>query len=835
MGIINSALNFGLFSVSKKIGPVNIVLDKVFRKSGPTQEEAEALAAANDAARVRRVNETGNLPGWPFRNHAENLRRTNSIERAMVIPRMKYTFVVEFRIDQDWLNSGHMITNLNSGHIIRDGKIYIPLKSIDHPQVNFEVETLRSANRYVKVPKRMEYQPATVVFDDDITSMIAALRKEYIHFYHYAGDVGQKMGTEQRANLDVDKAWDEFQYESTGLVAPLGEQNRSRMTEHPSIGLKMRSDCSKHFFKEIVIYDLGMHPDSINAYYFYHPVVTSWTQDNLDYEDRQSKMTMSMQFEYESYYDVIGQNNSKVEGILFQMFGVVPTPVPIDPSDHAAMIDPSAADQELSICSAQAPAGSVTPNNPDPTCEQTEEDVEELQKQLQRLDNKNNFGSTGALNPDAKARQEELNEQLQAANDCVQSKKDCPPGETVDAAERTIDKASSEIEADCNERNANTILGADQAIFLERTDDDIIGDTCAAAGSGCTALNDLQQTQVQAVQQGQAAIGSINNNIADTQFELDQTPFTDPTRIAQLEQEIADLEENRAEIEEATEVAQNAVGLTSSERTMQQCTAAGGSNRGQVSDVAAASGADPVKCRAAAKDKAGITATDRNAISSDSNAITGQARDSASAQLQALSEEQTESLEDAEVASNDVEILENMQQSGGTEGSQNLSRESLELLQENGGDIQGAVAQRKEDENAARTNAESLNDEIAPLAGALNATGGPTPQPPPDPEPVQRVESQQRLAGEAINSRSKLISATIKEGEAKRDQQLLNMIEGGNTGSVDLLSAPVQLEYRTNGLDSARLFAEEREDLAQLDISDSTAELLELDAKVKAP
>ena len=438
---INKDLNFGLFSISKRIGPVNIVLDKVFRKEGPTQEEAEALAAANDAARKKRQNETGNIPGWPFRNHAQELRRTRGIDKVMVIPRMKFTFLVEFRIDQDWLNSGLMVTNLKERELIRDGSIYIPVKSIDHPQVNFEVETLRSANRYVKVPKKMEYQPATVVFDDDVTSMIAALRKEYIHFYHYAGDVGQKIGTTDTANLDVEKAWDEFQYEATGLVAPLGEQNRSRMDVHPSIGLKMRSDCSKHFFKEIVIYDLGVHPDSINAYYFYHPVVTSWTHDNLDYEDRQSKVTISMQYEYESYYDVIGQNNSKVEGILFQMFGIVPTPV--QPSDdHATMVDPIIAnDQSQSVCAAQQPEGSTEPSTPpEVDCNPSGMTRNELLQAAQRLQSKIT-PSTGqsALTTEESERLEYLQEQLINFDDCQRKNTPCPPEETADAARRTAE------------------------------------------------------------------------------------------------------------------------------------------------------------------------------------------------------------------------------------------------------------------------------------------------------------------------------------------------------------------------------------------------------------
>lgn len=687
---INKDLNFGLFSVSKKIGPVSIVLDKLFRKEGPTQEEAEALAAANDAARKRRINETENIPGWPFQNHAQERRRTRGIDKVMVIPRMKFTFLVEFKIDQDWINSGLMVTNLKERELIRDGSIYIPVKSIDHPQVNFEVETLRSANRYVKVPTRMEYQPATVTFDDDVTSMIAALRKEYIHFYHYAGDVGQKIGTNDTANLDVETAWDEFQYETTGLVAPLGEQNRSRMDVHPSIGLKMRSDCSKHFFKEIVIYDLGVHPDSINAYYFYHPVVTSWTHDNLDYEDRSSKVTISMQYEYESYYDVIGQNNSKVEGILFQMFGIVPTPV--QPSDdHAGMVDPIIAkDQSLSVCAAQAPEGSSEPSTPpEVNCNPSGMSQKELVAAGQRITNRYT-ASTGRITTEDQARLDEINAELASFDDCQRRNTPCPPEETADAARRT------------------------------------------AEATGATA--------------------------------------TDP---------------------------------------------------------AAAAGSDTAKCR----QNVGITATSRDTIGSASNEAAVLQRRNDRGRFQRLSNQQADANDELNTATSDLEILESMKQSGGTEGSQELSRTAYEDLTEAaGGDLDTAIENAKARQESAESNLASINEEIEPLGRKLNE---PLPPPEPDTE-VVRAETQQRLQGERIAVLSDITGGLLDRKVAQRDQLILDQIEGGDTSNKQFLSAPILNDLDERGLDSARETSDQQLANSEALLQSSSDELAELDEKIKA-
>lgn len=535
---VNKDLNFGLFSVSQKIGPVTAVIDKVFRKAGPTQEESEALAAANDQARRKRQNDTVSTPGWPFFNHAQELRRTRGIgsEGQMVTPRMKFTWLVEFRIDEAWLNSGQMITSLKSGNFIRDGAIYIPVKAVDHPQVNFDVETLRSANRYVKLPKKMEYQPASITFDDDTTSMIASLRKEYIHFYHHAGDIGQRIGVNPTALLDEETAINEYQFRSTGMVSALGEDVRSRMTEHPSIGMKMRSDCSKHFFQEIVLYDLGMHRDSINAYYFYHPVVDAWGHDGLDYEDRQSKVSINMQFQYEGYYDVLGQNNAKVESVLFNYFGF-PVPVVARTNDHPTMIDPSGKNQELRTCTTPSAVGVTGDTPPEIDCTELG-NVEQIDDDLRKLQEANSSGFVDGS--EATIRRDELITQRQSLIDCQNQQSPCSNVDTADAAERTKNLTSEEFKQDCLDRNAGTFLGADNNLEAGFTDEEAIDKACDVASQGAAAVDAEVQKQVQKVQATQQVIADFNQKIADYQFELNQTPFTDPTRIAQLEQAIDD-------------------------------------------------------------------------------------------------------------------------------------------------------------------------------------------------------------------------------------------------------------------------------------------------------
>lgn len=699
---VNKDLNFGLFSVSQKIGPVTAVIDKVFRKSGPTQEEAEALSAANDQARLKRQNDTVSIPGWPFFNHAQELRRTRGIgsEGQMVIPRMKFTWLMEFRIDEAWLNSGQMITSLKSGNFIRDGAIYIPVKAVDHPQVNFDVETLRSFNRYVKVPKKMEYQPAAITFDDDTTSIIASLRKEYIHFYHHAGDVGQRMGVSATALLDEETAINEYQFRSTGMASALGEDVRSRMTEHPSIGMKMRSDCSKHFFQEIILYDLGMHRDSINAYYFYHPVVTAWGHDGLDYEDRQGKVSINMQFEYESYYDVLGQNNAKVESVLFNYFGFA-IPIANRSNDHPTMIDPSGKDQELRTCMSTSAFGTGTDTVP-PQIDCTEfGTIEEIDDSIRRLQEANSSGFVDGS--EAVIRRDQLIQQRQSLIECENQQDPCNNTDTANAAERTKGTSKAEFKQECLDRNSGANLGADDNIELNFTDEEAVDAVCEASSQGPAAVSAFEANQVEKIQLTQKVIGDLNSEIDDFQFELDQTPITDPTRIAQLEQAIADNEQRVVDLTDAIGVRTNIISLSRGEQGFVE------------EDEQAPTGGCVIE---GGNEEGNIPNTD-NEIALDN-------RDEAEQQFQNLFEEQQASIQEAETAASDVQIMENIKSSPTLAGSQDLSDEAKQILTANGGDVDGAIFQRTADKEAAETNVETIENELVALGNALNRAGGST-------------------------------------------------------------------------------------------------------------
>ena len=115
--------------------------------------------------------------GWPFVNYASDERNFNSApggarSNTLSIPRMKFTYLVEFQINQRAL--ANPITNIGE-FIHGNGKLYTHLKSLDHPKPQMKMETLRSYNKWIKVPTTIEFPPATMAFHDDSTSVVSAL------------------------------------------------------------------------------------------------------------------------------------------------------------------------------------------------------------------------------------------------------------------------------------------------------------------------------------------------------------------------------------------------------------------------------------------------------------------------------------------------------------------------------------------------------------------------------------------------------------------------------------------------------------------------------------
>lgn len=251
------------------------------------------------------------LAGFPVINFAAQLRNIRtpagtSARVAMAMPRPKFTFLIEMTLNPNVALALSAVTSVYN--YISNGRIYGQLKSIDYPRPRFDVETLRSYNRWRKIYKKLGYEPATITWTDDSTSMVQSLVKEYINFYHETGNIGSTniVADDRQINTEV------------GIVGP---NVRDGMSVRPSLGLKLRPQYMRHFFESITIYDLGTEPTSINVHTFNTPVILGFDHDNLDWYDGNGLINQRWQFEYESYYFATAQNVDQFADVLDKILG----------------------------------------------------------------------------------------------------------------------------------------------------------------------------------------------------------------------------------------------------------------------------------------------------------------------------------------------------------------------------------------------------------------------------------------------------------------------------------------------------------------------------------
>lgn len=289
----------------------------------------------------------GQFLGWPFVNHAMEIRGTRSERGAgrqtIVYPRRKFTYIVEFAINPRVIQANNFQTDLLQ--FLNNGRIYATMRTIDHPKPSFQTEKLRSYNKDVIIPTKTEYQPAVMSFHDDNSSIAMALWQEIRAFYQYEGRLGRNVVDQNQPNSDVIRGFRNGNAltnarpsfgNSNGQLATFGEPRTTQETL-PSMGMTLKEDAARHFFDSIVIYDLGSDPDSVNIYSFMYPMVNSLDHDNLDYEDRQSNVGVSMTFDYEGYYQLIGINNAQFHQIIENHLGFRPASTSPRVAGHATM------------------------------------------------------------------------------------------------------------------------------------------------------------------------------------------------------------------------------------------------------------------------------------------------------------------------------------------------------------------------------------------------------------------------------------------------------------------------------------------------------------------
>jgi hypothetical protein len=163
-----------------------------------------------------------------------------------------------------------------------------------------QTEELNSYNLIRNVPIKMKYKPIQVKLRDDSASVVATLLKAYRDHYHYSGAA---------------ESFDDF-----------GDALLDRGGSLDSMGLRTREQ--RHFFREIVLYDLGTSPSSVNVYRLVNPMITSIDHGELDYGQTNDFVEVNLTIQYEGYHEVTGRPATEFPEAFVQIGG---SPASVEP------------------------------------------------------------------------------------------------------------------------------------------------------------------------------------------------------------------------------------------------------------------------------------------------------------------------------------------------------------------------------------------------------------------------------------------------------------------------------------------------------------------------
>jgi hypothetical protein len=247
-------------------------------------------------------------PGEGLRDytHASKTFRSSGYNLA---PRNKFLFYVYFNLN----TSIPAVANLVSGG--KSSTIGLMVKSAQLPSYTIDVDTMNQYNRKRLIQKKINYNPAQIVFNDDSSDLIRNMWYQYYQYYYT--DPTYKYGNTPNQNgvlgqLQVPTVFGGFSYgvndtysASRGAqkwgLAGQGYNNPSLNSLATSL-LTGPASGQVPFFNDITI--SGLSQKTYAQYVMINPLITEWTHDTYDYSQGNGLMshTMSIRYENVKYY-----------------------------------------------------------------------------------------------------------------------------------------------------------------------------------------------------------------------------------------------------------------------------------------------------------------------------------------------------------------------------------------------------------------------------------------------------------------------------------------------------------------------------------------------------
>jgi hypothetical protein len=242
-------------------------------------------------------------PGQGLRDYTHASKTFVSGGSYQYLPRTKYLFQVYFNLNTNI----PAVSNLISGG--KSSVISLMVKTAQLPSYQIEVDTMNQYNRKRLIQKKINYNPAQIVFNDDNSDLIRNMWYQYYQYYYsdptYAyGNTPNQSGTLGQ----IDTLMSGFSYPSNDIYNPVRTVQHWGLSGQGYTNPSLQSLSSalltgpasgvEPFFRDITIY--GLSQKTYAQYTMINPLISEWTHDTYDYSQGSGIVTHTMSIRYEA-------------------------------------------------------------------------------------------------------------------------------------------------------------------------------------------------------------------------------------------------------------------------------------------------------------------------------------------------------------------------------------------------------------------------------------------------------------------------------------------------------------------------------------------------------
>jgi hypothetical protein len=225
---------------------------------------------------------------------------------------------------------GQVLGGANTKGIFNNGKNQnleagLLVKAADLPKFQIQTEQLNQYNRRTVVQTKIQYQPVTLNFHDDMSNVTNDLWQNYFRYY-YADSTYASASSPTSDDLQnaTNPAYANTKYSPTTPVPP------------NAYGLN--NNQGEPFFKAIILYQINRHV--FNSYIMVNPLITSWDHAHLD-QTQAAFSENRMSFQYETVFYGKGKvRRDHPPGFATFHYDTTPSPLSIQGGGTGTLFGP---------------------------------------------------------------------------------------------------------------------------------------------------------------------------------------------------------------------------------------------------------------------------------------------------------------------------------------------------------------------------------------------------------------------------------------------------------------------------------------------------------------